>query len=176
MNGNDYKLPILFQKYLSLEKDIQKRTKQISEHFCKECTSKCCKEEMCRESIESKFLYILIEKQNVDYDRQKGWIGPSGCRLNYGRPLVCYEFFCERILFNNNFRASDIQQIIKEFISIGNRAYGNTHLICIDNLKTISKRKIVKINSKIKGLINKLANDPMQTAAYDMELVSILNR
>jgi hypothetical protein len=163
MDGNDNKLPILFQKYSSLEKEIQKRTKEISEHFCKECPSKCCKEEMCRESIESKFLYILTEKQNVDYDRQKGWIGPSGCRLNYGRPLVCYEFFCERILSNNNFRASNIQQIIKEFISIGNRAYGNTHLICIDNLKTISRKKIVKINSKIGGLINKLANDSMQT-------------
>lgn len=169
-NENDYNLPILFQNYLSLEKEIQKRTKQISEHFCKECPSKCCKEEMCRESIESKFLYILIKKQNVDYDRQKGWIGPSGCRLNYGRPLVCYEFFCERILRNNNFRASNIQQIIKEFISIGNRAYGNTHLICIDNLKTISIRKIAKINGEIKRLTNKLVNEPIQTVADDTKL------
>ena len=159
MNEYDYKLAILFHNYSSLEKEIQKRTKQISEYFCKKCSSTCCKEEICRESIESRFLHILIKKQNVDYDRQKGWIGPSGCSLNYGRPLVCYEFFCERILRNNNFRASNIQKIIKEFISIGNRAYGNTHLICIDNLKTISIRKIVKINCEIKGLINKLRTD-----------------
>jgi len=162
MNRNNNKLPILFQKYSFLEKEIQKRTK-ISEHFCKECPAICCKEEMCSESIESKFLYMLIEKQNIDYDRQKGWLGPSGCRLNYGRPLVCYEFFCDRILSDKNFRASNTQQIIREFISIGSRAYGNTHLICIDNLRIIHRNKIKTINTKIEGLINRLVNNPIQT-------------
>lgn len=163
MNGKDCKLLLtVFQTYSSLEKEIQKRTNQISSHFCNRCPSKCCKEEICRESVESTFLSILVEKQNIEYDRQNGWISPSGCRLNYGRPLVCYEFFCEDIVRSKNFQSSNIQRIIKEFISIGKRAYGNTHLICIDNLKTISQIKIAKINYKLKELMNKLAVHSMQ--------------
>ena len=162
MNTKDINLKILIQNYSSLEKVIQKRIKQISEHFCRECPSKCCKEEMCRESIESRFLYLVNKKQNDDYDFLNGWIGSSGCKLVYGRPLVCYEFFCEKILSDNNFRASNIQQIIREFISIGARAYGNTHLICVDDLKKMSKEKIVKINTKIEGLISKLADEHMR--------------
>lgn len=102
---------------------------------------------------------MLAEKQSIDYDRQKGWIGPKGCRREYGRPLVCYEYFCDRILNSDNFRKSNILPIIKEFVSMGNKAYGNTHLICIYDLNIISKNKIVKINGKIEDLMNKLAND-----------------
>jgi hypothetical protein len=79
------------------------------------------------------------------------------CR--YGKPLVCYEFFCEQILINKNFQASNIQQTIKEFILIGNRAYGNTHLICVDNLSSISPKKIFKISYQIGKLMEKLANE-----------------
>ena len=54
MNGNDYRLLLaLFQTYSSLEKEIQKRTNQTSNHFCSRCLSRCCKEEICRESVES---------------------------------------------------------------------------------------------------------------------------
>ena len=156
-------LRILSKNYLSLEKEIQKRTHQLSNPYCTQCSTICCSEEMCRESIESPFLSILIQKQNMDYDPQNGWLSPIGCRLNYGRPLVCYEFFCQRILDSHNFRASNIQWIIKEFISIGNRAYGNTHLICIDNLKTISQKKMVKMNNKIKQLMNTLDRECIDT-------------
>ena len=157
MNGNDYRLLLaLFQTYSSLEKEIQKRTNQISNHFCDRCLSRCCKEEICRESVESVFLSVLVGKQDIEYDCQNGWMSPSGCRLNYGRPLVCYEFFCEEIVKSGDFQLSNIKQIIKEFISVGKRAYGNTHLICIDNLETMSKIKIARINYKMKELMNKL--------------------
>jgi len=163
MNGNGYRLLLtLFQNYSSLEKEIQERTHQISNHFCNKCLSKCCKEKICRESIESTFLSILVEKQDVEYDRKSGWISPSGCRLNYGRPLVCYEFFCEEIVMSSNFQASNIQQIIKEFISIGKRAHRNTHLICVDNLRIISLKKIVEFNDKTVKLMSTLANQSMQ--------------
>jgi len=154
----DNLLSTLFHNYLSLEKEIQKKTTQISSPFCKQCTAICCKEEICRETVESTFLSMLIQQQDMNYDRRKGWIGLRGCRLDYGRPLVCYEFFCERILGSSDFRASNIQQIIKEFVSIGNKAYGNTHLICIYNLKTISEKKIVKLNHRIEGLMDKLVS------------------
>jgi len=69
-----------------------------------------------------------------------------------------------RSFANNNFKASNIQQAVKGFTSIGNRAYGNTHLIFVDNLSLISPKKIFKINNNILNLIENLAN---QTAAPD---------
>jgi hypothetical protein len=159
MNGKDIN-PIfsLFDTYISLEKEILKRVSEISKPFCFKCQTKCCEEKICRESVESKFLSSLIKFQNIQYDQKNGWISSQGCRLDYGRPLVCYEFFCDKILIEYNFHTLNIQQAIKEFINIGNRAYGNTHLICVDNLKKISTRKILEITNRTWNLVVKLAN------------------
>lgn len=143
---------------VSLEKEIQKLIYQTSSHYCEKCSSRCCKEEICKESIESPFLLILIEKQRIRYDIQNGWISPSGCRLVYGRPLVCYEFFCEDILKSYLFRAINIKKIINGFASVGNKAHGYTHLLCIDNLGIISSSKIGKMIYKISSVMNEIAN------------------
>ena len=158
MNGVDCNFANLFDRYAPLEKEIQKLIYEASTHFCGKCSSSCCKEEICKESIESSFLSILVEKQRIRYDTQNGWISPSGCRLDYGRPLVCYEFFCEDILKSYLFKAANIQEIIKDFASVGNKAYGNTHLLCIDNLDIISSTKIEKMIYKISLVMNKMAN------------------
>ena len=165
MNGKDFN-PIfsLFDTYISLEKEILKRVSEISKPFCFKCQTTCCEEKICRESVESQFLSSLIKFQNIQYDQKNGWISSQGCRLDYGRPLVCYEFFCDKILIDKNFHTLNIQQAIKEFINIGNRAYGNTHLICVDNLSLISTRKILKISNHTWKLMEKLAN---QTVAPD---------
>jgi len=63
--------------------------------------------------------------------------------------LVCYEFFCNDILKSSLFKAADIQKIIGDFVSVGNKAHGNTHLQCINNLETISSTKMEKMISKI---------------------------
>jgi len=159
MSGKDFNpLSNLIYCYISLEKEILKRTNEISNTFCVKCPTKCCEEKICRESLESQFLGRLIKLQQIEYDEKNGWMSPHGCRLDYGRPLVCYAFFCEQILANNNFKASNIQQAVKEFTSIGNRAYGNTHLICVGNLSLISPQKIFKINNKILNLMEKIAD------------------
>jgi len=158
MNGADYKLANLFYRYASLEKEIQRIIYQASARFCGKCSSTCCKEEICRESIESSFLSILIEKQRIRYDTQIGWISPSGCKLDYGRPLICYEFFCDDILKRTLFKPANIHKIIKDFASVGNRAYGYTHLFCINNLDIISSMKIAKMIYKINSVMKEVAN------------------
>ena len=158
MNGVDCKLANLFDGYVSLEKEIQKLIYQESTLLCGKCSSICCKEKICKESIESSFLSILIEKQRIRYDSQNGWISPSGCRLDYGRPLVCYEFFCDDMLKSYLFMTTNIQIIIKDFVSVGNKAYGHTHLLCIDNLDIISSTKIEKMIYKISLVMNKIAS------------------
>ena len=158
MNGFDGKLKKLFDDYIFLEKEIQKLIFPISRSFCSKCLGNCCREEICKESIDSTFLSILTGKQKIRFNSQNGWLGPLGCKLDYGRPLVCYEFFCEDILKTCLFRSSNINSIINDFISIGNRAYGNTHLLCIDNLDILSSNKINQIMYKISLILNKMAS------------------
>ncbi len=159
MNEKDINpLLSLFHSYISIEKEILKRVRDISNTFCFKCPTNCCEEKICRESLESQFLSSLVKLQNIEYDPKNGWMGPYGCRLDYGRPLVCHEFFCEQVLVSKKIEASNIQQAVKEFISIGNRAYGNTHLICVDNLSLISPKKIFKISSQIWELMEKSAD------------------
>jgi hypothetical protein len=149
VNSASRKFKQLIDEYISLEKEIQKLITPLSHQFCYKCSGKCCREEICRESIQSAFLSILIEKQNARYDHQHGWLSPSGCRLGYGRPLVCYDFFCKNILNSRLFKVIGIQIIIHDFLSIGNKAYGNTHLVCIDNLDRLSSKKIEKMSDRI---------------------------
>ena len=147
----DCSLKDLTNRYLSLEKNIRSLIDNTSGQICVNC-----KEEICNESIESAFLAILIDRQKLRYDIDNGWISPAGCRLIYGRPLVCHEFFCKKILNSKKFMASDIKGIIKRFVAIGNRAHGNTHLLCVDRLEIIGSSKIGKMINKIDLLTNEI--------------------
>ena len=162
MNENDYsrELSILIKNYIILEKQINIYISSITNHYCSICCNTCCRGDICRESIDSVFLELLIQKQNLKYDTKNGWLSSKGCRLNYGRPLVCYEFFCEKIIRNNNFKKSGIDKLVKMFGSVGQRAYGSQHLICIPSIENLSKRKIDKINGNIVKMMKAMANKP----------------
>lgn len=165
MIGCDDRFAKLIERYSVLEKEIQKLIDPFSRYFCGRCAGKCCREDICRESIESAFLSMLIEKQSVSYDLDDGWQGTSGCRLEFGRPLVCYDFFCEDIVKSYLFKTADIQTIIHDFISIGNKAHGNTHLLCIDNLNLLSLKKIQKMLYKVRSTLNRVVNIRFYTGA-----------
>ena len=156
LRKNNSGIDCLVKNYVVLEKEIQHRIRLISESYCKTCSTKCCKEVMCREAIESRFLRLIGKQNPLEYDRRSGFLSPCGCRLKIGRPLVCYEFFCTQILNDPVFKASNIQRLIKEFVSIGNKAHGNTHLVCIEDLNKLSNTKKAKIELKIERLTSEL--------------------
>lgn len=160
MNGSDYKreLSILIKNYIILEQLINTYIRRITKHYCFNCSKTCCREDICRETIDSVFLQLLIEKQNLQYDTENGWMSPKGCRLNYGRPLICYEFFCVKIIRSNIFKNSGVENLIKMFGSVGQRVYGSQHLICIPSIEKLSKKKIKKINGNIVKMVKAMAN------------------
>lgn len=161
MNGkeNNILFSNVIKNYIKLENLIQGLINYISGEQCKNCLSICCKEEICRETISSYFLSLVVKKsQCIEYDYMNGWVSNEGCRLKNGRPLVCYEFFCNKLLIHTNHQMESIKSIIKEFILLGNKSHGNKHLICIDDLSRISRTKLLKINEKITLLITKTAN------------------
>lgn len=143
----------LFHTYISLEKTILYRVTEISYPFCAECKGLCCDKKICRESLESPFLSALIKHQGIQYDKNSGWMGPDGCRLAYGRPLVCHEFFCEKLLKNRGFQASNIREMVKAFVATGNRAFGSMHLISVYDLDLLTLKNILKINYKMEQLL-----------------------
>ena len=142
-------------RYIDLEIEIQKLIHPVVNPFCSQCRGACCKEEICKESIESSFLSLLTQKQAVHYDTQSGWLGPSGCRLAFGRPLVCYEFFCDEVLKSTVYKTAGVQAIIKDFVAIGKNAYGQTHLICVEDLDRLSVGKIDKMDATIRSLFER---------------------
>jgi hypothetical protein len=73
---------------------------------------------------------------------------------------VWYDFFCDAISEDARFRAAGLQTIVCEFIMIGNKAQGNTHLGCVENLKSIPTFKIEKMLEKIDLLAHKMTALP----------------
>jgi hypothetical protein len=147
----------LLDRYICLEREIQTLVSPLVRGYCAACAGVCCKREICKESIESEFLSILVAKQGVRYDDRSGWLGPAGCRLEYGRPLVCYEFFCEDIQNSPPFQNSPIKTIVNDFAAIGNRVSGNTHLICLATLEVLTPKKIDRLCDNITALTNRIA-------------------
>ena len=153
MNVIGVRLGELLDRYICLEKEIQKLIYPLSQLYCNKCFGKCCSEQICKESTESVFLSMLVKRQTIQYDNRNGWLGTSGCRLDYGRPLVCYEFYCEDIIESASFSKTDIKKFINDFVSIGDNAHGKSHLICLYDLDTLSPKKTKNMSNKVNSLL-----------------------
>jgi hypothetical protein len=151
----------LFSAYCAVELHIQGLINRECRRFCARCPSICCREHFCRESIDSPFLSSLVKKQKAVYHKKNGWMSDSGCRIGYGRPLVCYDFFCDAISRDPRFQAAGLQTVVREFIAIGNKAHGNTHLVCVDDLRSVASLKIEKMVQKIDSLAKKISALPL---------------
>ena len=157
MNASENKLTTLLELYAAIERNIQQSMHPLSCSFCRTCAGKCCREEICRESLESVFLCMLVEKQHIRYDQEKGWLGEGGCRLAYGRPLVCYQYFCDEVTGSDSLQTASLQAIINRFASLGNKAHGNAHLLCVADLDLLSPTKINNLLRKARRLLEKTA-------------------
>lgn len=151
----------LIKKHIEVEKKIKRIIEPFTKDCCSSCKKVCCKEVFCRESIESAFLSKIVYNQNVEYHKKKGWFGENGCRLRYGRPPVCYEFFCGRfyregILDFSSKEYSYIPKLINCFVLYGDNAYNNTHLICVDNLELISKKRFNEMTKSLNNISRQL--------------------
>jgi hypothetical protein len=151
----------LIKKHMEVEKQIQELIEPLTRESCGSCRKVCCEKVYCRESVTSAFLSKIVAAQDLEYDKKKGWLGVKGCRLGYGRPPICYEFFCgkfyrEGILDFDSKEYSYIPKIINDFVSFGNNAFNRTHLICVDTLELISKEKINKMTKSLDNISHQL--------------------
>lgn len=120
--------------YSELETDIQRLMKALFSETCGICTACCCRADICEEAVESAFLNKLLQRQQLtpkDMDERFGWLDLHGCSLDYGRPPICYAFFCDELLARlpdeeTRYAVKILGNLIHH---VGHRALGSRHLV-----------------------------------------------
>jgi len=126
---------------------------------CARCTSVCCREVMCRESVDSDFLRFVLGPRVDDYGVNDGWYVPgSGCRLSHGRPLVCYEFFCEKFDTQD---AAQLRQLSRAFKALYARAFAGQHMLVVEDISRITANRLNLIYDKLEKLRD-VANEALR--------------
>ncbi|NDP48742.1 MAG: hypothetical protein GZ085_10200 [Sulfuriferula multivorans] len=136
--------------HIETESILQSLAALLNDVPCASCANVCCKEVLCRESIESDFLRFVLGARVDDYSLSDGWYVPgSGCRLSYGRPLVCYEYFCERF---DTQAVDSLKQLSRAFKKVYCNVFAGQHILVVDDISRISKNKLRIVLGRLEGL------------------------
>lgn len=148
----------VIHEYVHLESQVRILITRFCLPFCSHCTNYCCKEKFCKESIDSFWLNLVWQNSGFElsqYDADLGWLTCTGCRLDAGRPPVCYSFLCHEILANLS--PSDplvhLMEIAKLIPRVGKNAIGNKHLVTLSAHEVMNRLDFSKLSQRIaKGL------------------------
>ena len=142
--------------HIAIEGILQQITSIQTGESCSKCDNVCCNVDICRESIESDFLRFILGPEITKYLDDTGWHTPEiGCRLEFGRPLICYEYLCSKL---KNKRIDEPVQISRKIISIYSNVFGKKHILEIDDVSKIKPHKLKQIIDELKTLKEE-AND-----------------
>lgn len=136
--------------HIEVEAILQSLAAALDDNPCARCTRVCCREVFCRESVESDFLKFVLGPRVEAYDENAGWFMPgAGCRLSYGRPLLCYEYFCEKF----DAQAVDtIRQLSRALKTLYANALAGQHILVVDDIRRIGARKLRILHDRLEGL------------------------
>lgn len=170
----DEQLQRIRDLHIEVESILQSLSALQNENVCASCTHVCCKEAICRESMDSDFLRFVLGSRAEDYAAQQGWYQPgSGCQLSYGRPLICYEFFCDRYDTPavNTPSMQSLRHLSKALKRVYAGVYAGQHILVVDDITRITAHKLNIIHDrleKLKVLANHALRDalPLQAAAH----------
>jgi hypothetical protein len=136
--------------HIEVESILQSLAALQDDNPCATCASVCCKEVMCRESMDSDFLRLLLGSLVDRYGVDAGWYVPgSGCRLSYGRPLVCYEYFCEK------FETPDwtqLKQLSRALKTLYANVFAGQHMLVVKDISRITENKLNIIHARLENL------------------------
>lgn len=136
--------------HIEVESILQSLATLHDENPCSSCSKVCCKEVLCRESIDSDFLRFVLGPRLDDYSVNDGWHVPgSGCRLGYGRPLVCYEYFCEQFDTQD---VSSTMQLSRAFKMVYAQAFAGQHILVVEDISRISANRLRIIHGRLEAL------------------------
>ena len=136
--------------HIDVESILQSLAALQDETPCARCANVCCKEILCRESIDSDFLRFVLGSRVNDYSVRDGWyVAGSGCRLSYGRPLVCYEYFCERF---DTREVGSLRQLSRVFKTVYANVFAGQHILVVDDISRISIHKLRIVLGRLEAL------------------------
>jgi hypothetical protein len=141
-------------EYHYLESKVQLLLSKASISFCSECIDPCCTKDICSESVDSYWLRIirsLCGHRTSQYDNDAGWLSSYGCNLTGGRPPVCYEFYCDRILgvIPGGTYSSCLNKASKLISLMGKNALGNRHLVTLSSKEILSVLNFNRLRNRI---------------------------
>ncbi|MDF7800778.1 hypothetical protein P4C99_14985 [Pontiellaceae bacterium B1224] len=134
----------MLNAYAELEHSIRNLMTELFSETCGMCTACCCRADICEEATGSAFLSLLLKKQGLserDMDEKYGWLDLHGCSLEYGRPPICYAYYCDQLLSRlpddeTRFSARILGNLMQH---IGENALGGWHLVEIMDSKDLEK-------------------------------------
>ena len=123
----------ILKEYAAFETTVRQQIADICAPHCSVCQSVCCRPEYCRENIDSPFLNLISSGSppNMAFSAERGWLAPTGCALSGGRPPVCYQFNCNKIISTlPTGRHRYLFRVLSDLVPyIGKRALGSRHLV-----------------------------------------------
>jgi hypothetical protein len=136
--------------HIAIEKILQQIISMQTAESCSKCDNVCCNVEICRESIDSAFLRFILGPEITKYRDDTGWYIPeTGCQLEFGRPLICYEYLCSRL---RNRRIDEPVRISRKITSIYSNVFSKKHILEIDDVSKIKFHKLIQIVDELKTL------------------------
>jgi hypothetical protein len=159
--------------YVALERRLQRVASGSCAPICAACRNPCCRAAFCEESWTSPWLRAATSRpgavREVEAERAiEGHLAADGCRLRFGRPPVCYEFACSKILMG---LSGDEEKYLFRVIShvmtfAGEEALAGTHLVEIDDLAKLDEERTARLRARIA-----LAGRIFEAAARALEAV-----
>ncbi len=134
----------ILDPYAELEQSVCRLIKELFSDTCALCTACCCRADICEEATQSAFLSQLLLRQGLseeNMDDRYGWLDLHGCSLEYGRPTICYAYFCDQLLARlPDDDARLTAQVLGQLMDhIGHNALGNLALVEIRNPDDLEK-------------------------------------
>jgi hypothetical protein len=146
-------------EYQDLEQKVRRLILKACKPFCSACSDCCCKKDFCSESLDSYWLRMTWNLQGYtvsQYDDSKGWLLSEGCRLDTGRPPVCYEYLCDRILveIQEDCTLDNLKAISALPAFAGKNALGNKHLVTLSSEQILTRMNFLKLRRQIAKSLN----------------------
>jgi len=132
------------------EEIIARRIAEICRETCSACQTPCCNEHMCSEADDSYFLTRII---GADSRKNSGkWFDGNGCMLQYGRPMLCRDYFCDELLVLAAEKIVPVRQFIKDWKLVYKNFASNRSLLVVgpDAMNTARLEKTLVKSEKFR--------------------------
>ena len=146
-------------EYQFLEQKVRRLIAWACSPFCSECSDCCCRKDICSESVNSFWLKLMWKMSNHDisqYDDSRGWLSAHGCLLTVGRPPVCYEYLCDKILeeISKKPHLNCLKELSRLLTLAGQKAFGNSHLVTLSSNQILTQLNFIRLRGRIARSLN----------------------